>query len=83
MAATTTLTTAQVAAELATTPRELRKFLRDQGASVGKGSRYALPGTKREMTALAKKFAAWAEDKAAEKAAKDEAPEEVEEVEED
>lgn len=57
----TTLTTAEVAEALETTPRELRKFLRSEGAGVGKGTRYALPGTKREINALAKKFAKWDE----------------------
>lgn len=43
--------------------RTLRKFLRDelgQGkAVVGKGNRYALTYTAKEITALKKKFAAW------------------------
>lgn len=58
---TATITTAELAEALDTTPRELRKFLRSEGAGVGKGARYALPGTKREINALAKKFAAWDE----------------------
>lgn len=59
---TATATTATIAAEFDTTPRELRKFLRSTASgieSVGKGSRYALPSTKREMLALRKKFDAW------------------------
>lgn len=63
----TTMTTATLAEALETTPRELRKFLRSDASgieSVGKGARYALPGSKREVTALAKKFAAWTEAKA-------------------
>lgn len=60
---TATITTAELAAELETTPRELRKFLRstEGPGKVGKGSRYALPGSKREIAALAKKFAKWDE----------------------
>ena len=58
---TATITTAELAEALETTPRELRKFLRHEGSGVGKGARYALPGTKREINALAKKFAAWDE----------------------
>lgn len=69
-----TMTTTDLAAQLETTPRELRKFLRSDASgieSVGKGSRYALPGSKREVAALAKRFAAWTEAKAP----KDDAPE--------
>jgi hypothetical protein len=57
-----TTTTAQLATELDTTPRELRKFLRSDASgidSVGKGSRYALPGGKREIASLKKRFVAW------------------------
>lgn len=63
----TTMTTAALAEALETTPRELRKFLRSDASGiegVGKGSRYALPGSKREVTALGKRFAAWTEAKA-------------------
>ena len=56
---TSAMTTAQLATELDTTPRELRKFLRSQGAGVGKGARYALPASKREISAYAKKFKVW------------------------
>lgn len=55
-------TTTTLAAEFETTPRTLRKFLRsnDSGIeSVGKGSRYALPSSKREVQALRKRFDAW------------------------
>jgi hypothetical protein len=62
---TATLTTAEIAEMLETTPRELRKFLRKDEVSgigrVGKGARYALPASKREINALAKKFAKWVE----------------------
>lgn len=66
---TATMTTAALAAELGTTPRELRKFLRskDSGITpVGKGARYALPGTKPAIASFKKKFAKW--DAAREKA---------------
>lgn len=55
-----TMTTTEIAADLDTTPRTLRKFLRsaDSGfASVGKGSRYAIE--KRDMRALRTRFAKW------------------------
>ena len=70
-------TTTTLAADFDTTPRELRKFLRSEGMGVGKGSRYALPTTKREVNALKKRFDAWAEAKAAkaEPEAEVEAPE--------
>jgi hypothetical protein len=56
------MTTSDLATEFATTPRTLRKFLRSPESgieSVGKGSRYALPSSKREVTALRKRFTAW------------------------
>jgi len=59
---TATITAAELAAELATTPRELRKFLRSDASGVekvGKGARYALPGSKRDISAFAKKFRVW------------------------
>lgn len=55
-------TTTQLATEFDTTPRNLRKFLRskDSGVeAVGKGSRYSLPTSKREVAALRKRFDAW------------------------
>jgi hypothetical protein len=58
-------TTAQIATALDTTPRTLRKFLRSEGAGVGKGSRYALPSSKREVEAMNKRFIAWSEARAA------------------
>lgn len=57
-------TTTEIAAEFGTSPRNLRKFLRSDGSgieSVGKGARYALPGTKRELNALRARFAKWEE----------------------
>lgn len=55
------MNTTQLADALDTTPRTLRKFLRSEGQGVGKGSRYALPSTKRDLAATAKRFAAWIE----------------------
>jgi predicted transcriptional regulator len=66
------MTTADIATELATTPRTLRKFLRSEGRGVGKGARYALPGSKREVAALAKRFTAWDEARKATQDANDE-----------
>src|SRR5689334_16710886 len=54
-------TTADLAADFNTTPRTLRKFLRAEDMGVGKGSRYALPTTKREVNSLKKRFTAWQE----------------------
>jgi CO/xanthine dehydrogenase Mo-binding subunit len=70
---TATLTTAEVAEALETTPRELRKFLRSNEGpgKVGKGARYALPGSKREIDKMRKQFAIWAE---ARKAAESDTP---------
>jgi hypothetical protein len=55
------MTTTEVASELETDPRTLRKFLRDfygdGKAVVGKGSRYAIE--KRDLRKLRKGFADW------------------------
>lgn len=63
---TKTITTAELAAELDTTPRELRKFLRADAAASdktdelpGKGKRYALPSNARAVASMRKKFAQW------------------------
>lgn len=71
------MTTTTLAAEFDTTPRELRKFLRSPESGiepVGKGSRYALPSSKREVTALRKKHDAWIASKAPEVADEVDAP---------
>ncbi len=68
-----TNTTATLAAEFDTTPRELRKFLRSLDMGVGKGSRYSLPATKREVASLRKKFDAWTAEVVAAKNARQEA----------
>jgi hypothetical protein len=83
---TATLTTAQVADAIGTTPRELRKFLRSDAKATGKdtpgkGARYSLPGDKRSIVAMKKKFAAW--DAAREEAKAQAAAETTEEVIED
>lgn len=56
----TTLTTAQAAEKLETTPRELRKFLRSitpKDDQPGKGSRWTLEAKK--VTGLRKQFSTW------------------------
>ena len=56
----TTLTTAQAAEKLETTPRELRKFLRsitEKDSQPGKGSRWVLEA--RDVTKFKKQFADW------------------------
>jgi len=70
--AAASMTTAQVAEALDTDPRTLRKFLRDDmgggKAVVGKGARYELPGDKRSLNALAKRFTKWDEARKADQA---------------
>lgn len=51
------LSTKEVAAQLDTTPRRLRKFLRKIGAGVGQGSRYAFDEPTLEQ--LRVRYAAW------------------------
>lgn len=56
------ITTAELAAEIGTTPREVRKFLRSDESPiepVGKGSRYSIE--KRQVAQLRKKYAKWDE----------------------
>lgn len=52
-----TMSTKEVAAELETTPRTLRKFLRKIGAGVGQGSRYAVDQD--DLETLRARYAAW------------------------
>lgn len=52
-------TTASLAASLDTDPRTLRKFLRSQGAGVGKGARYSLDLNARSTATMRKEFDAW------------------------
>lgn len=54
------ITTGELAIELNTTPRNLRKFLRSEEsgiASVGKGSRYSIE--KRNIRSLKTRFEKW------------------------
>lgn len=67
------LTTTEVATEFGTDARTLRKFLRSEERGVGKGARYALPGSKRDLTAMRKRFTAW--DEARKAPVQDDAPE--------
>lgn len=76
-----TISTADLAAALETTPRTLRKFLRSDASgidSVGKGSRYAIE--KREVRSLKGRFAKWETELAAKRTAPEDAPEELEET---
>lgn len=69
-----TMTTADLAAQLDTDPRTLRKFLRSDASpveSVGKGKRYSLPATKAAISDFSKKFDAWKSAQAERKAAHD------------
>lgn len=79
------MTTNELATALETTPRTLRKFLRSDASgieSVGKGSRYSLPSSKREVASLSKRFTAWDEARKAPAPEVDDAPE-APEVDED
>lgn len=67
MPSNATLTVNEFAAHVESDGRTVRKFLRDTIAKEshpGKGSRWALPGTKRELNKLTKQFNTWAEAKA-------------------
>lgn len=79
------ITTAEVATELGTDTRTLRKFLRDtrgEGkAVVGKGARYSFE--KKEIRSLKSQFSKWVVARDAQKAAKAEADKTPEEVTED
>lgn len=60
-------TTATLAPEVGTTPKELRKFLRTDLSgiqSVGKGGRYTVELTATQLNSLKKKFTKWVEEKA-------------------
>lgn len=64
------MTTTELAAEFGTDSRTLRKFLRSDASgieSVGKGARYSLPSSKREIASLAKRYAKWDEARTAAK----------------
>lgn len=85
---TNTMTTAQVAAELETDGRTLRKFLRattPKDEQPGKGARWEIPGTKTNLNKLRKQFNEWHAAQADEKAKRDSAEKKgkVEEIEDD
>jgi hypothetical protein len=74
MTAAATLTPAQLATELGTDARTTRKFLRSitpKDAQPGKGSRWAIKGTKTEIAAMRKKFIAFEKAQADAKAKRD------------
>ena len=57
-----TITPTEFAEVVGSTGREVRKFLRSitpRDEQPGKGSRWALPGTKREVNKLQKQFNEW------------------------
>jgi predicted transcriptional regulator len=65
-------TTALLADEVGTTPKELRKFLRSDTSGVekvGKGGRYTIELTATQLTAMKKKFNKWEADGEARRAA--------------
>ena len=71
------ITTAEFAAELNTDTRTVRKFLRSitpKDEQPGKGSRWVLEGTKRELAKSRKQFAEWTAATEARKAEKAPAP---------
>jgi hypothetical protein len=68
-----TYTTATLAADLDTTPKELRKFLRSDLSGiekVGKGGRYSLEVTATQLKSIKKNFTAWVAEGDAHRAAK-------------
>ncbi len=78
------ITTAELAAELETTPREVRKFLRSEdgkNATVGKGARWSIE--KREVRALKSRFAKWTAAKAVDAETADEAPDAADDAQDD
>lgn len=82
------LTPAEFAVEVDSDGRTVRKFLRavtPKDEHPGKGSRWSLPGTAREVNKLKKQFGEWTHTQAEAKAARDAkaAEAEVDEVEDD
>lgn len=68
-----TITPAQFAETVDSDGRTVRKFLRSitpKDEQPGKGSRWALPAGKRELTKLSKQFSEWSAKQAEEKAAR-------------
>ena len=68
------INTTELASNFDTTPRTLRKFLRSQGAGVGKGSRYALPSNKRDLSKMRSNFDAWIASREAKSTESDDSP---------
>lgn len=58
-AKTEPLTPKQLALHLETDARTVRKFLRSKHGKVGQGKRWAISGTKKELTQISKDFEAW------------------------
>lgn len=57
--ATKKLNTQELAQQLHTDPRKLRKFMRATGNGVGQGRRYEIPGTKAQLNSLQRRYAKW------------------------
>ncbi len=80
------MNTTEFAAELETTPRIARKFLRsitEKENQPGKGSRWELPETKREVSKLKKQFIDWDAAQKAKAEAEADATDEVDTLTED
>lgn len=80
-----TMTPAEFAVEVGSDGRTVRKFLRSitpKEDQPGKGSRWSLPATKREVTKLQKQFAEWSEAQEKARTERAEKAAEVEEIEE-
>ena len=81
-----TITPAEFAAQVDSDGRTVRKFLRSitpKDEQPGKGSRWQLPGTKREVTKLTKQFHEWEAAQQAARAEKAAAEAETEVVEDE
>lgn len=68
-----TITPTEFATEVGTDGRTVRKFLRSitpKDEQPGKGSRWALPGTKRDLDKLTKRFNEWTAKQDADRAAR-------------
>ena len=79
------MTPAEFAVEVDSDGRTVRKFLRSitpKEDQPGKGSRWSLPATKREVNALKKKFGEWSEAQEKARTERAEKAAEVEEIEE-
>lgn len=82
---TATMTPAEFAVEVESDGRTVRKFLRSitpKDEQPGKGARWALPGTKRDVARLKKQFSEWSAKQAEEAAKRQAATEETEPIDE-